>query len=110
MPNYIDWCDILKQACQEKDIPKILSLFSEDVIYFEDPTSDVLSFSDIAKIWEDINDQQVIDLTYKILCQENDKCIVNFILTSNPSYDMIYEIILDDHNKCHYFKQWYMEV
>lgn len=110
MPNHETWCNLLKKYWEEKDINKIISLFSEDVIYYETPTEKLNSIKDVKTAWSEIKNQTTIDITYKILCTENNKCIVNFILTDNPTYDMIYEIVLDDNNKCTYFKQWFMEV
>lgn len=110
MNKFNNWCSNLKNYWQEKNIEEILNLFSEEVEYYEDPHTKLTSFEEVQQVWEEIKNQNTINIEYKILCTENNKCIVNFILIDNPTYDMIYELILDDNNKCTYFKQWFMEM
>lgn len=110
MDKFNEWCSKLKTYWQEKNIEEILNLFSKEVIYYETPNTKLNSFEEVQQVWEEIKDQNKINIEYKVLCTENNKCIANFILIDNPTYDMIYEIILDDNNKCTYFKQWFMEI
>ena len=109
MNNVVKWCENLRDYWINKDIDNILNLFDKDVIYYEAPNEKLDSFDEISIAWNDIESQNTNDIKMKILCKENNKCIANFILKDGTICDMIYEIELNDANKCIYFKQWYME-
>lgn len=110
MNRYEKWCNDLKQFWTNKDIDNIINLFEENVVYYENPKMKIDSINEIRKMWEEIKEQNTNNIELKILCMDNNKCIANYILNDNISYDMIYEIELNEENKCIYFKQWYMEL
>jgi len=109
MINYENWCSNLKDYWQRKDITSLINLFSDFVEYYEEPNNRLTSFKEVKQVWEEIKNQNTTNISYKILCINENTCIVNFILKDEVSYDMIYEIKLNTENKCIYFKQWYME-
>lgn len=101
-----NWCEKLKQYWIQKDISKIISLFDEDVDYYETPFQKV---DEIKLVWKDIESQNLQSLEYKIIGEKNNTIIANYIMNDNGRIvDMIYEIELNDKGKCTYFKQWYM--
>ena len=108
MNNNKMWCQKLQKFWQQKEIDKIIELFSENVIYYEEPNNKI-TYKELKFVWSEIKNQNIVSLNFKILSEENNKCIANFILKENTTIDMIYEITLNDENKCTYFKQWYME-
>ena len=108
MNNNKMWCQKLQKFWQQKEIDKIIELFSENVIYYEEPNNKI-TYKELKFVWSEIKNQNIVSLNFKILSEENNKCITNFILKENTTIDMIYEITLNDENKCTYFKQWYME-
>lgn len=110
MQKHTKWCKNLKKYWQEKDINNIINLFDENVEYYETPNQKLSSSEELRMVWEEIKDQDTKNIEVKILCTENNKCIANFLLTGKETYDMIYEIVLNENNKCTYFKQWYMEL
>lgn len=103
------WCNDLKQFWEHKEIDSIVNLFDENVIYYETPKLKINSISDIQQMWEEIKGQNTTNIKLNILCIDNKKCVANYILNDTTTYDMIYEIELNDKGKCVYFKQWYME-
>ena len=109
MVNLQKWCEDLLKYWTNKDIDNILKLFDENVIYYETPRQKVTGLEDIRKMWSEIKNQGTSNITMKILCSQNNKCIANYVLNSDISYDMIYEIELNEENKCVHFVQWYME-
>ena len=110
MNNLEKWCSDLLKYWKNKDVDSIIGLFDKNVIYYENPKVKVDNIDSVRTMWEDIYDQDTSNIEFKVLCQNNNKCIANFILQDEVSYDMIYEIELNNDNKCVYFKQWFMEL
>lgn len=110
MNNLENWCESLKRFWQNKEIDKIINLFDDNVIYYETPNCKLESINQVREAWNEIKEQNTNNIEMKVLCEEDNKCIANFILKDELTYDMIYEIELNDTNKCIYFKQWYMEL
>lgn len=108
MSKYINFCQNLKDFWQQKEIDKIIDLFSEEVVYYEEPNNKI-AYAELKDVWKEIKDQDTTNIEFNILLESTDKCIVNFLLVGETTIDMIYEIKLNDDNKCTYFKQWYME-
>lgn len=104
------WCNDLRRFWEHKEIENIVSLFDENVIYYEMPKEKVNSIRDIRQMWEEIKEQNTDNIELDILCINGNKCVANYILNDTTTYDMIYEIKLNDCGKCIYFKQWYMEL
>lgn len=109
MNKFEEWCNNLKNYWENKEVENIITLFDENVVYYETPKMKISSFNEVKKIWEEIKNQNTDKIDFKILCVDNNKCIANYILDDEISYDMIYEIVLNNENKCIYFKQWYMD-
>ncbi len=101
------WIENLKQHWLNKDVDKIIDLFEKSVLYYETPF-DIIE--NIKKVWDEIEEQNIIEIEYKILNSNENKATVNYILklSNNEIYDMVYYIELNEKNKCTYFKQWFM--
>lgn len=110
MDNLENWCNNLKKYWSNKEINKILDLFDKNVEYYESPNEKLETFEKVINTWKEIKSQNIEKIDMQILCREKNKCIANFILKDVVSYDMIYEIKLNEIGKCIYFKQWYMEI
>ena len=109
MTNLEKWCNDLLIFWKNKDIDNIINLFDPSVEYYEIPNMKLKDIDEVRSMWQEIKNQNTSNIELKVLCQENNKCIANYILKDEVSFDMIYEIELNDNNKCIYFKQWYME-
>lgn len=110
MQKYYEWCIELLNNWKSKNIENIVNLFDEQVEYYETPKEKINTIKEIEKMWEEIKEQKTNNIEFNILCQNNECCIVNFILKDVVSYDMIYQIKLNENNKCIFLKQWYMTI
>lgn len=110
MQKYYEWCIELLDNWKSKNIENIVNLFDEQVEYYETPKEKINTIKEIEKMWEEIKEQKTNNIEFNILCQNNECCIVNFILKDVVSYDMIYQIKLNENNKCIFLKQWYMTI
>lgn len=110
MDNYYNWCLNLKENWKAKNVQRVMELFDPKVKYYETPTTKINTMQEIQQMWEEIESQNTDNIEFNILCQDEECCIVNFILKNDISYDMIYQVKLNNENKCIFLKQWYMEV
>lgn len=104
----IEWCENLKKYWLNKDIDNIINLFYDKVEYYETPFQKI---SDLKYVWNDIYNQEINDLKYRIMAIQNNIIIANYILILKDGYicNMVYEIELNEEDKCIKFVQWYME-
>lgn len=110
MDNYYNWCLNLKENWKAKNVQRVMELFDQKAEYYETPTTKINTMQEIQQMWEEIESQNTDNIEFNILCQNRECCIVNFILKDDRSYDMIYQVKLNNENKCIFLKQWYMEV
>lgn len=106
-----DWLDILKESWLNKDSSRVASLFTNTNFYQETPfLLPYTKYEEITKEWENIDNQDIKKLEFKILAIEDKTVIVNWIFQSDGTeFDGIYEIKFNDNNECIYFKSWEME-
>ena len=107
--DYNKWCEELLDNWRQENIDEILNLFDKNVEYYETPVLQIDN-KNIRKIWEEIKEQNTNNIMFNIICENDKCCIVNFILEDKVTYDMIYQIKINEKNKCIFLKQWYMEV
>ncbi len=104
------WLKHFKNYWLEKDIDGTLSLFSEDVEYWENPFIR-LSKNELRRVWLPILDwDDDIHLSYKIFSQAevNSTVIWDLVYTENGAgkhSSGVYLIKLNDQGLCNYFFQ-----
>lgn len=64
--NINDWLKYFKKYWEEKNINGILSLFSDDVVYFETPFEKIKGKEYLEKEWETILSQHNINLNTEV--------------------------------------------
>ncbi len=110
--KYVEnWLDILKESWLKKDSNKAASLFTNTNFYQETPfLTPYTKYDEIVKEWENIDNQDIKKLEFKILAIDDNTVIVNWIFQRDVTeFDGIYEIKFNDNNECIYFKSWEME-
>ena len=88
MRDYYNWCVELLNNWKQKKVENIVDLFDENVEYYETPTEKVNTIKEITKMWKEIEEQNTRDILFNILCENDECCIVNFILRDSVSYDI----------------------
>jgi ketosteroid isomerase-like protein len=113
MSNINTWLEQFKTNWVNKDIENIISLFTQDVEYWETPYKRFNNLEEIKKEWENIYNQENIDFNYEIFSKENDKYTVQWSLnytdkdSKKKEYRGIFLIKLNKENKCFYFLQYF---
>jgi hypothetical protein len=110
MANINLWLNEFKRSWIKKDIKAILSLFSEDVGYYETPFHKLKNKTEIERIWNEIAPQTDIKLDFEVFCKEGDKYAVKWNLKffdkKEFAYKGVYLLSLNSDNKCNYFAQY----
>lgn len=112
MSNINQWLDSFKTNWKNKDINAVLSLFSNDVAYFETPSKKLNSLEEIRNEWNSILEQNNIEIDFDVLSKEDDKYKISWKLMYADNHNVIYDykgiylIKLNKENKCEEFIQY----
>lgn len=113
--KYEYWTKDFMESWKNLDWRKTLELLSKDVKYYENPIDDpCANFDEVVALWNVVADNQKdIDYKFKIISYNNELCIINWQMTrtmtktnTKQEIDGIFQVSLNDENKCTYFKQW----
>jgi hypothetical protein len=104
-----EWIDTFKSTWLRKDIEEVLTLFSDDVEYWESPFQQV-SVGDLPKLWSTILTQENTELSIERLMSGGAQHILRWKLTYDSGNDIaqwagIYIVMLNIDGKCEYFYQ-----
>ena len=101
------WVNSLRTYWTNKDIEKIVALFSEDCECYDTPFS---AKGNVKEDWKEIETQNIIDITYKILMRNTYEFIVEFTIQYDDGLcSAVNHIKLNKDLKCTYLKQWFMD-
>lgn len=111
------WLSDLKKAWENKEPNSAVNLFSENVVYYENPTTGPLkSKEELMRVWQEIISQKNIRFSYEILYTSDEAGVVSwkvsFVqLPSNEKVNIcgVYFLKFDVANKCCEFRQWWQE-
>lgn len=115
--RYRDWMDGFMNSWKNLEGAKTVEWLSKDVKYYENPDgAPCASFEEVASLWEIVpQNQRNISYNYEIICVDDMYCIYNWKMTRtlitngkelHQKIDGIFQVKLDEDNKCSYFKQW----
>lgn len=102
------WLDDLKMSWQNKDIEKATALFKNTTFYQESPFLEpYTTFEEIEKEWQNIKNQNIKKIKFKVLAIDDKTVIVEWIFKMDISeFDGIYEIKFNSDKQCVFFRSW----
>lgn len=112
MPDDINqWLENFKRNWKQKNVDKVLELFSPEVEYHETPTRKLETREEIREEWEGIREQEDIKLDLEVWSKDENKYTVKWHLeyTQNSERKLlngIYLIKLNKKAKCTEFWQY----
>lgn len=114
--KFVDiWVQQLFDMWHRKDLSKLPSLFGECRHYMEDPFYPIAhSRKEIHALWEEVNEQQEIDLSHEILSLANGVATIRWkcsfqVGEVSSKLDGIYVVSFDQEGNCVKFEQWTVE-
>ena len=102
------WLITFHAAWKNHDVKKVMSLFTNDVKYWETPHFLVASKLELEAEWQAILDQQDIEVEYDAFCSFDNKHVVKWKLAYNKDglrkeSGGVYLIKLNSDGLCNYF-------
>lgn len=113
--KYENWTKEFMESWKDLDYKRTLETLDKNVKYYENPIDEPCkNFEEVINLWNVVADNQKdISYTYKIVCCDENKCIINWQMKRTMTatnvtqeIDGIFQVSVNDENKCTYFKQW----
>lgn len=96
-------------AWKAHDINAVLSLFADDVEYWETPFTKLANLDEVRAEWMNILNQQNIDIHCIVYSQDDEKFTIQWELHYSDSHGNlkqfkgVYLVTMDSNGKCTYF-------
>ncbi|MDO8260320.1 MAG: hypothetical protein Q7T50_02335 [Candidatus Magasanikbacteria bacterium] len=109
MNNINKWLEQFTSAWKNHNIDNVLSLFTQNVEYWETPFIKIRNLTSLRKEWEYINSQRNIDISCEVFSKIDNKYTVKWSLGYLNKDNIIknsrgvYLITLNQNNLCTYF-------
>ena len=112
---YDEWTYNFMESWKNLDWRRTLELLSKKVEYYENPIdAPCATFDEVISLWNVVADNQKdINYKYEIVAYNENVCIINWQMTrtmtknnTEQEIDGIFQISLNEEEKCTYFKQW----
>ncbi len=106
-----NWLETFKQAWLAKDIDTVMSLFSDDVEYWETPFRQVANAEELRNEWSAIHSQSHIELSLSVFGTESGRHSILWKLSYTDANNCpqnwagTYLLKLNSDGKCTYFFQ-----
>ena len=103
------WLEEFNNSWTNHEVDTVMSLFTEDVEYWENPFLKIKSYTDLKNEWQFINKQSNIELITTIKLSSRDMHVVLWELSYLDEANTLqtwagtYIIGLNDSGKCYYF-------
>lgn len=106
--NIDQWLNVLHKSWINHDIESVLSLFSDDVKYWENPSKLLESKQEIAKEWNAIKQQTNIEIESAIFCSSSNNHSIKWHLRYMADGTLhesggVYLVSLNKVGLCDYF-------
>lgn len=110
MSQIQEWLQQFKAGWKEGEIDKVLSLFTENVEYWETP-SKKLKPKELIEEWKNVQQQEEVELSTEIFSENEDKYTVQWELSYQQEGQItelkgVYLIKLNSEGKCYEFWQY----
>lgn len=115
MKNYQKFTYQFMESWKNLEGGEICKLFADEIEYYENPIDKPLTQKeDIKPLWAIVpQNQKDISYRFDILAEDEERCMVHFIMTRTmtqtnivQNIDGVFEIKLNENNLLTYFKQW----
>lgn len=105
------WLEQFKDAWTSHDIEQVLELFTKDVVYHESPSDRREGKEDVREAWQEIKEQENIDLSVDVFSSDGNKHTVQWELSctvngSPVEANGVYLIQLTTDGRCCSFWQY----
>lgn len=105
-----EWLDKFQKSWEAKDLEGVLSLFTNDVQYFETPFAKFTDKEAVRSEWEGIRKQEKISVSFTVFSEVESKSTVQWKLSYEKRGEVrvcagTYLISLNDDGVCDYFYQ-----
>lgn len=105
-----EWLKKFKEYWESGNPEKVLSLFTDDVIYFETPFKQLMNKSEILNEWKGVLNQENILINYAVFSETGNKGAVTWDLTydidgTTHKVQGTYLVELNKNGSCKYFQQ-----
>ena len=100
------WCKNFKSAWQNKNLEKLITLFSSNITYYKDSNTRLYSITDIKEEWQEIFGEDYTRIDYEIICKENKSFVAKYILDGKRTTEIIFKVDLDQDGLCKYINKW----
>ncbi|MCH2189008.1 nuclear transport factor 2 family protein [Candidatus Gracilibacteria bacterium] len=103
------WLNNFHNFWLSKNIDGVMSLFKDDVIYFETPYQKITDKSTLKKEWLSVQNHEIDALNFEVYCETENKIVTKFTYEyrlngEKRSFAGVYLIELEG-EKCSYFYQ-----
>ena len=105
------WLAEFRDAWKSSNIDSVMTLFTDDVVYYETPSKKLESKKELKEEWKAVREQKNVSLDFEVFSQDKGKFTVQWSLSyqlGGQKKDLkgVYLIKLNENNKCSEFWQY----
>lgn len=105
------WLRKFKQGWTDADVESVIDLFTDDVVYYENPSKQIRDKEELRQEWRSVREQEDIQLDLNVFSEANGKFTVQWELeytwnSQKKQLKGVYLIKLNEKNQCTEFWQY----